>query len=89
MKIIFVFSSLLFALFPLEIMSAETRDAVLMRAAERGYFDVVKDLVEAGVREGIQNGEALICAAANGHKKIVKYLVEEAGVAADIDEGEA
>lgn len=51
----------------------------LMRAAEAGQLDAVKDLVSKGENVNARNWAretALMFAARNGHLDVVKYLVE-------------
>ena len=56
----------------------------MINAAREGHLGDVKDIVDAGVPANSQDGEALIRAAREGHYAVVQYLVEQAGVRADI-----
>lgn len=52
----------------------------LMIAAQKGYFNIFKYLLEKGAdynRCTIENRNALIYAAENGHAEIIRYMVDE------------
>jgi len=46
-------------------------------AAEKGYLQVVKHLLERGADLHAKNDKALQMAARNGHRELVKYLLEQ------------
>ena len=48
----------------------------LVEAAEFGYLDIVKYIIESGINR--RNSDIMCCAARSGHLDIVKYLFEKA-----------
>ena len=61
----------------------------LIAAASNGMLHAVKYLAGKGIPVDTQNGEALNIASFQGHMNVIKYLVEEAGVAPNINNGKA
>ena len=50
---------------------------VLIFAAEKGYLELVRAMVERGANIHVQDNYALRITAEEGHLAIVKYLVEQ------------